>query len=186
MPEATRWLAHARAILADPRNGLAAAAPRRAGFASGAAWMQQAMQLVRGGAMVEAPGERLDRVRLAWLGVRKYALACVPAGMLAVLALGGQPWIWPLVILAFYLVEVRMVFAFPLALDGSGSPLAGSSELLLGSTSWWRATGNVMLLAAEMLFGGFCGRGFVRSWCAGCLAVVLWYEEARATSRVVA
>ena len=186
MPEATRWLADARAILSDAGNGLASAAPKRAGFASGAAWMQQAMQLVRGRGQVVEAGEPQDRVGFVWLGLRKYALAGAPAGMLVLLALGGQPWLWPLAIVAFYLVEVRMVFAFPLALDGSEAPLGDSNALLFASMSWWRATSNVMLLAAEMLFGGFCGRGFVRSWCVGCLAVVLWYEQALATSRVPA
>src|SRR5262249_37135522 len=27
------------------------------------------------------------------------------------------------------------------------------------------------------LFGGLAGRGFLRSWCLGCLAVCLWYED---------
>jgi hypothetical protein len=30
-----------------------------------------------------------------------------------------------------------------------------------------------------MLLGGLAGRGFVRSWCLGCLAVCLWYEDLR-------
>ena len=38
---------------------------------------------------------------------------------------------------------------------------------------------TVMPLAAVMLAGGFLGRGFVRSWCLGCLAVCLWYEHLR-------
>jgi hypothetical protein len=37
----------------------------------------------------------------------------------------------------------------------------------------------VIPLAAVMLFGGVVGRGFVRSWCLGCLAVVVWYEDLR-------
>jgi predicted MPP superfamily phosphohydrolase len=30
-----------------------------------------------------------------------------------------------------------------------------------------------------MLFGGLVGRGFLRCWCLGCLAVCLWYEDLR-------
>ncbi len=33
-----------------------------------------------------------------------------------------------------------------------------------------------MPLACTMLFGGLAGRGFLRSWCLGCLAVCIWYE----------
>ena len=39
--------------------------------------------------------------------------------------------------------------------------------------------GTVLPLAAVMLFGGLIGKGFVRSWCLGCLAVCIWYEELR-------
>jgi hypothetical protein len=37
----------------------------------------------------------------------------------------------------------------------------------------------VMRLALVMLFGGFLGGGFVRSWALGCLSVVLWYEQVK-------
>ena len=38
---------------------------------------------------------------------------------------------------------------------------------------------TVIRLASVMLFGGFLGGGFLRSWCLGCLAVAVWYEELR-------
>ncbi|MEP6987616.1 MAG: hypothetical protein ABI970_18575, partial [Chloroflexota bacterium] len=54
------------------------------------------------------------------------------------------------------------------------------------SRSWTVKAGgtlNVMLivmhLALVMLFGGFLGKGFVRSWALGCLSVVLWYEQVK-------
>jgi predicted MPP superfamily phosphohydrolase len=37
----------------------------------------------------------------------------------------------------------------------------------------------VVPLAWTMLLGGLRGRGFLRSWCLGCLAVCLWYESLR-------
>jgi len=37
----------------------------------------------------------------------------------------------------------------------------------------------VLPVAAFMLFGGFARQGFVRSWCLGCLAVCIWYEDLR-------
>jgi predicted MPP superfamily phosphohydrolase len=35
----------------------------------------------------------------------------------------------------------------------------------------------VLPLACTMLFGGLAGRGFLRSWCLGCLAICIWYED---------
>ena len=43
----------------------------------------------------------------------------------------------------------------------------------------WAVAGRMFVIALVMLFGGFAGRGFLRSWCIGCLAVVLWYERLR-------
>src|SRR5207244_13154886 len=37
----------------------------------------------------------------------------------------------------------------------------------------------VLPLAATMILGGFFGRGFIRSWCLGCLAILIWYERLR-------
>jgi predicted MPP superfamily phosphohydrolase len=37
-----------------------------------------------------------------------------------------------------------------------------------------------MPIAASMILGGFLGRGFLRSWCVGCLAILVWYERLRA------
>lgn len=42
-----------------------------------------------------------------------------------------------------------------------------------------RVMAVVMPIAATMLGGGFVGRGFLRSWCLGCLAVCIWYEDLR-------
>ena len=48
-------------------------------------------------------------------------------------------------------------------------------------TAMGRGTTLIFTLpvAGVMLFGGFAGRGFVRCWCLGCLAVCLWYEGLR-------
>lgn len=100
--------------------------------------------------------------------------------VVSIAAWSSTAWLLPLAVIAFYAVEVRMVFAIPLALDGSHAPLRDSHALVSRSSAPFVATARVMRIAAEMLAGGFCGRGFVRSWCVGCLAVLLWYEQARA------
>jgi hypothetical protein len=85
----------------------------------------------------------------------------------------------PLAAAIFYAVEAQMVFLFHLALDGSARPFADAR-------CWTRRAGGtvavmrvVVPLACTMLFGGLAGRGFLRSWCLGCLAVCLWYEDLR-------
>ena len=172
MADARQWLARARQLFDANDNGLAVAAARTSpSFADGAEWMRAALTVVRG----RRPATRPPFGRL---GVTKYAIASGAALLTAVLAWWVLPALLPLAIGVFYVVEVRMVFAFPLALDGSQTPLRDSHRLLAATASAGWATVQVMRIAAEMLFGGLCGRGLRRSWCTGCLAVLLWYETA--------
>jgi hypothetical protein len=146
----------------------------RGGFASGGGWMRLALEHLRGQSLA---GTTSDWNRL---GLMKYGLASVAALAWLVLTIGCQ---WPLLssfcVPVFYAVEAQMVFLFPLALDGSVRPFREARR-------WTRRAGGtlavmaiVQTLAATMLFGGLLGRGFVRSWCLGCLAVCLWYEDLR-------
>lgn len=150
----------------------------RGGFVSGGGWMRLALEQLRGHPLV-GTASRLNR-----LGLIKYGLASTAALTWLVLTIGCQ---WPvlsvLCVPMFYAVEAQMVFLFPLALDGSIRPFREARR-------WTRRAGGtlavmtiVLPLAATMLFGGFLGRGFVRSWCLGCLAVCLWYEDLRANGR---
>ena len=173
MADATHWLARARAGFDDPATGLAAAAARtRFGFHDGARWMALAL----GQAPVAvAPVDHWWR-----LGLVKYCLASVPALVTAVFAWAWLPALLPLAIAVFYAIEVRMVFAFPLALHGHAAPLRQSHRLLRATAGSAWATWQVMRIAAVMLFGGLAGGGARRSWCIGCLAVVEWYRDASA------
>jgi hypothetical protein len=114
------------------------------------------------------------------LGLIKYGLASGVALLWAVACcVWYTEWLLPLAAVAFYLVEAQMVFLFPLALDGSSRPFADAlvwTRRAGGTTAVMRV---VVPLACTMLFGGLVGRGFLRSWCLGCLAVCLWYEELR-------
>jgi hypothetical protein len=89
--------------------------------------------------------------------------------------------VWPLLLVVpvFYAVEVQAVFAFPAALDGAAHPIAASRRIVRDNGGTLRSTAIVAAIAACMLGGGFAGRGFRRSWCVGCLAVLLWYERWR-------
>ena len=72
-----------------------------------------------------------------------------------------------------------MVFLFPLVLDGSTAPFADARRSTVQAGGTLAVMRVVLPLAAVMLLGGFAGQGFVRSWCLGCLAVCLWYEQIR-------
>ena len=143
------------------------------GFASGAQWMRLALETWRGR---PCPQTAFNYQRL---GLIKYGLASGVALLWAAACAWHVPWLVPLAAVAFYAVEAQMVFLFPLALDGSARPFGAARR-------WTRHAGGtvavmrvVVPLACTMLFGGLAGRGFLRCWCLGCLAVCLWYEDFR-------
>jgi hypothetical protein len=114
------------------------------------------------------------------LGVIKYGLAGGAA--LLVAAAAALLWSWPLLFLcvpAFYAVEAQMVFLFPLTLDGAAQPFRESRHWTLRAGGTLAVMSVVLPIAAFMLFGGFARQGFLRSWCLGCLAVCIWYEDLR-------
>jgi hypothetical protein len=144
----------------------------RTGFTSGAVWMRSVMEYVR--------GENIPPIESDYnkLGIFKYGLASVCAlACGAFVSIMGWWSLLPLCVLVFYLVEAQMVFLFPLSLDGS--PVRSCSSWTRRAGGTLHVTCVVMQLAAVMLFGGFTGNGFVRSWALGCIAIVLWYEELR-------
>jgi hypothetical protein len=172
---ARQLLAEARLLYDAPRSPLAeqAGSAWTSFFRSGALWMRRALELRRGANLAEsaAPFNRL--------GIIKYGFACLAATPFLALAWFASP-LWLIgCVPAFYAVEAQMVFLFPLILDGSRQPFRDARI-------WTRRAGGtvavmiiVLPLAATMLFGGLIGQGFVRSWCLGCLAVCLWYEDLR-------
>ena len=158
--------------------------PSPTGFAGGAAWMGRAIAGVRGGAVPEAavPEAHVPKTGRAWTrhGILKYGLCAAAARPRLVAAALLRAW-WPVVpaLAAFYAVEAQMVFLFPAALDGHPRPFARSRELVRRSGGTLRVVGDVLPIAGFMLVGGLLGRGVVRAWTTGCLAVVLWYERLR-------
>jgi len=153
----------------------AASVAVRQGFASGADWMQLALETLRGQPMTPS------NVSFHRLGAIKYGLASGAAlAWLAICWLLAAPLLAPLVVVAFYFVEAQMVFLFPLALDGSAQPFREARRWTVRAGGSFAVMATVLPLAGCMLFGGVLGRGFLRSWCLGCLAVCLWYEDLRA------
>jgi hypothetical protein len=168
-------LRRARNIFDDPACLLqpAARGAWRGLFGSGGRWMQLALAHLRGQPPSVAPVPDLNT-----LGVIKYALAVGAA--LAVAAPAVLLPAWPLLVLcvaAFYAVEAQMVFLFPLVLDGVEKPFLEARRWTVRAGGTLAVMAVVLPLAAVMLFGGCARQGFVRSWCLGCLAVCIWYED---------
>jgi hypothetical protein len=169
-------LRSARALYDDPATGLADAARGawRGGFASGGEWMRHVLGHVRG---ADPTG---DTRTFHTLGSIKYGLASAAAFACVLAAwLVEQPLVLLLVIPAFYAVEAQMVFLFPLVLDETPAPFRDARALTVRAGGTATVMCTVLPLATVMLLGGFAGRGFVRCWCLGCLAVCLWYERVR-------
>ena len=174
--QACALLRRAREVFDDSACPLEAASRDawRVVFASGGEWMLLALGHLRG-QLLPVPTRNLNA-----LGAVKYGLACGAA--LLVAAAAALPRAWPLVVLcvpAFYAVEAQMVFLFPLTLDGAARPFRQSRRWTVRAGGTLAVMAVVLPVAAFMLFGGFARQGFVRSWCLGCLAVCIWYEDQR-------
>lgn len=170
-------LSRARLLYDDlnlPFASLAAREGWRSGFISGAEWMRLVLAHIRG---TKIPAVNTD---FQWLGIVKYGLCSLAALTYLLIVLSLHWYLLTVgVVFVFYLVESQMVFLFPLALDGCPDPFRESQRYAALAGGTLRVVMTVFPLAVVMLFGGFAGQGFVRSWALGCLAVVLWYEDLR-------
>ena len=159
---------------ASPLMQEAAQRSARRGFQGGAEWTALALSEIRGTIAI-AP--RSGAVRL---GLIKYGGATFAAALVAWVSVAlGHLEILPIAVLAFYAVEAQGAFLFPAFADGAASPWARSRALVAAAGGTASVAARTLVIAFVMLFGGFAGRGFLRSWCIGCLAIVLWYERLR-------
>lgn len=174
---ASRLLEQARSLYDDPElpfANLAQSQGWKDGFTSGADWMRCVLSHHR---IAEIPTQQ---THYQFFGIIKYGSASLGALLVIAFVLWTGWWILlPLTILAFYAIEAQMVFLFPLLIDGSTNPLHDSRQWTIRAGGTIPVMITVMQLALVMLFGGFVGQGFIRSWALGCLAVCLWYEELR-------
>src|SRR5262245_6378325 len=167
-------LAAARYDAPGGRLAWAAWTAWRGDFVAGGRWMRLALAELRGVPLPET------KCSFRLLGFVKYGLACAAALPAAVAAFAWDlPPLLLLSVPAFYAAEAQMVFLFPLALDGSARPFRDGRKWAVRAGGTWAVMRVVMPLALTMLLGGFVGRGFLRSWCLGCLAVCVWYERVR-------
>lgn len=170
-------LAHARMLYDNPALPFASSAEREAwksGFVSGAAWMRLVLGYLR---ETKLPPVNAD---FQWLGTGKYALCAAGALLWVAVTLAAGLWLFiPFAAFVFYAIEAQMVFLFPLALDGCTSLFRESRLWTIKAGGTIHVMLIVMRLALVMLFGGFLGGGFIRSWALGCLSVILWYEQVK-------
>ncbi len=169
-------LQRARVLYDDPGCPLSSSAPSawRGAFASGGDWMAATLAHLRGEPLPAC------RASLNVLGVVKYGLASAAALLVLTAMILYQAWVLlPLSVAVFYAVEAQMVFLFPLVLDGCAHPFREARRWTLRAGGTLEVMGVILPLACTMLLGGFARQGFVRSWCLGCLAVCLWYEDLR-------
>ncbi|MBT5816899.1 MAG: hypothetical protein HOI25_01005 [Proteobacteria bacterium] len=143
-------------------------------FEVGALWMGGCLAQIRGTPLKPAPSASLTAH-----GYLKYGLAVCAAALWVALTLPSDwPYLFPLGVLVFYLVEVNFIFLFPILLDGRKRPMSASFKMTR-NLGYIYALKNLAAITFSMLFGGFTGRGFKRSWLVGCLTVLFWYEKAR-------
>jgi hypothetical protein len=169
-------LSRARALYDDPALPFDAAAQHawKSGFVSGAAWMRLVLEYLRNTELSPVSAD------FQQLGVIKYALCAAGALIWIIVTLATGLWLLiPFAAFIFYAIEAQMVFLFPLALDDSQALFRESRQLTVKAGGTLNVMLIVMHLALVMLFGGFLGKGFVRSWALGCLSVVLWYEQVK-------
>jgi uncharacterized protein len=174
-------LLHAAATIFDaPEHRLAESARLawKRSFVSGGDWMRMALGVLRNEIL---PNRRVDFSRLGWT---KYGLASGAAALVLIPAVWlKQFWLLLAALPVFYAAEAQMAFLFPLALDGFPRAISESRRWTRRAGGTWRVMKVVMPIAASMIFGGFLGRGFVRSWCLGCVAVLIWYEQLRKSQK---
>ena len=144
--------------------------------------MRKTLALLR----AERQFEGTPEISFEVLGLTKYAICLVGALTCFIFTrpLFPLPLSCLLFVLVFYALEVQMLFVFPLAIDGAKNVFRKSACLMRSEGGTASAIGTVLVLAGMMIFGGVLGRGFVRSWSLGCLAVLLWYEKIRRSSCV--
>lgn len=149
-------------------------------FKIGAEWMRECLETLR--------GREISRKLVSWnyYGVCKY-LSCLLIALLVSCLFTDYGFIIQFLIFActFYLLEAQSVFLFPLLIDtGEDRIWYRSFNMTLKAGGTIYVASVVVQIALFMIFGGFffkklSSANFVRAWCIGCVAILIWYEEIR-------
>ncbi len=139
-------------------------------------WMREVLTILRRGQIPRG------HANFTWLAIIKYGLSfsiftlTIPVCGLFLGFVTG--------VILFYAIESQMTFLFPCALDGITRPFRESRALAVQAGGTLHVMRVVMGLAIVMMGGGWFGYGFIRSWCLGCIAILIWYEDLRKNKSV--
>jgi len=166
-------LTQSQKFYVDEYNGLSLFAKEASKglFTGGALWMMQVLRCLRN------KTRDFPKRNYEILGLFKYGMALL-LGFLAGYIVWDRSSLAAVIvfILVFYAVEAQFVFLFPLAIDRSPRLIRSSLSMTQRAGGTFEVMRIVLPVAATMLFGGFAGKGYLRSWCIGCIAIVIWYE----------
>lgn len=141
--------------------------------------MHRAMQII--GWRMPLFGEAVRHRRN---GLIKYGVCSSLALFAGILASLAHPIAGMLVApIVFYAVEAQSVFLFPEALLSQRAPWASSRRLTVSAGGTLRVMCQVLPLAVGMLTAGCLRAGWVRGWCTGCLAVLIWHRQVKLSER---
>lgn len=109
-------------------------------------------------------------------GFIKYLLCLGAMGISAYGLYHLRPYLLPLCIIVFYVVEVHFLFLFPLLIDGVKHPLWQSLRIT-HRIGLFRVLAKVIPIACFMLVGLLQVSDPFRNWHKGCLAILIWYQQ---------
>lgn len=118
--------------------------------------------------------------RFVALGLRKYGLCLLAGGSAAAVSSpAGTACAVAFGLLAFYAVEARHVFDFPVAIDFARRSRTAARALHRRAGGTITILTRVLPIAAFMLLGWLANGRPRWNFAVGCMAVILWYESLR-------
>jgi hypothetical protein len=138
-------------------------------FPSGAQWMYDRLHELQPASM--RPFN--PAVNYNWYGGMKYGI-CLAGLVMGFIAPGI--WAIPVGIALFYLLEVHLLFLFPLLIDDEPRPLQASIRATY-KVGVGKCLTMVLPIAGFMLIGLLQKTDRLRNWYVGCLAIIIWYDH---------
>lgn len=138
-------------------------------FPFGARWMYDRLHELQPGSM--RPFD--PAIDYNWYGGMKYGICLTGLGMGF---LSPGVWAIPAGIALFYLLEVHLLFLFPLLIDDEPRPLLTSLRATY-KAGVGKCLTMVLPIAGFMLIGLLHKTHRLRNWYVGCLAIIIWYDH---------
>jgi hypothetical protein len=124
------------------------------------------------------PTSQIPEFNYEAYGYGKYGLASgVMLAVLVAWAYTGEDLLFPCAFVAFYLVEIQLLFLFPILVDDRDAPIR-TSLALTKRVGYLTVLCNVIPIAVFMILGWLVRRRGLEAWLIGCMAILIWYERA--------